>query len=45
MPYKGRVSKAQTWGKRGSQDPRVVSHNIYVQLRPLNLTSSHNWYI
>jgi len=38
-------AKAQTWGKRGSQDPRVVLHNIYVQLLPLNLISTHNWYI
>ena len=41
-----RVGKAQTWGrKRGSQDSGVVLHNIYVQLLPLNLISSHNWYI
>jgi len=32
-------------GKRGSQDPGVVLHNIYVQLLPLNLIPSHNWYI
>ena len=28
-------------GKRGSQDPRVVLHNIYVQLLPLNFISCH----
>ena len=38
-------SKAQTWEKRGSQDLRVVLHNIYVKLLPLNLISSHNLYI
>ena len=44
MPYKSR-KKAQTWGKRGSQDSGVVLYNIYVQLLPLNLISSHNWHI
>jgi len=38
-------SKTQTWEKRGSQHSGVVLHNIYVQLLPLNLISSHNWYI
>jgi len=38
-------SKAQRWGKRGSQIPGVVFHNIYVQLLPLNLISSYNLYI
>jgi len=43
MPYKSRVRPK--YGERGFQDPRVVLHNIYVQLLPLNLISSHNWYI
>ena len=44
MPYKSRV-RPKHGGKRGSQDPGVVLHNIYVQLLPLNLISSYNWCI
>ena len=33
-------SKAQTWGKRGYQDPVVVLHTFYVQILSINLLSS-----
>jgi len=43
MSYKSRVRPKleKTWFSR----PGVVLHKSYVQLLPLNLISSHNWYI